>query len=186
MVALSSPVITLSAIYPLGHDQIYFQPEAQAQQAIDDAQSAINIAYTDLMLADSTGASITDLLDSLNSAITELNQARSAFNATDYSSAISLAESAQATADSVSTEATTRRSGTLVQQQAQIIIIIGVVIITIFVTYFALTRIIHYQREKKQEFLRMEIRLPDEEEEREDTWRSTHKRFSHCSWLALP
>ena len=164
MVALSSPVIALTTVSQFGHEQVYFQPEAQAQQAIDGAQSAINSAYTDLMLADSTGASITDLLGSLNGAITELNQARSAFNATDYPSAITLAESAQATADSVSIEASARRSATLVQQQAQIIIIIGVVIITVFITYFALTRIIRYQREKKREFLQMEIRLSDEED----------------------
>ena len=169
MVALSSPVITLTTVSPFGYEQVHFQPEAQAQQAIDDAQSAINSAFTDLMLADSTGASITDLLGSLNGAIIELNQARSAFNATDYPSAITLAESAQTTADSVSVEASTRRSATLVQQQAQIIIIIGVVIITVFITYFALTRIIRYQREKKRKFLRMEIRLPDKEEEGEDT-----------------
>ena len=169
MVALSSPVIALTTVSAYGHEQIYYQPEAQAQQAIDDAQSAINTAYADLMLADSTGASITDLLGSLNGAITVLNQARSAFNATDYTSAITLAESAQGTADSVSIEASTRRAATLVQQQALIIIIIAVVIITVFITYFALTRIIRYQREKKREFLRMEIRLSDEEEEGEDT-----------------
>lgn len=169
MVALSSPVIALTPVSQFRHEQAHFQPEAQAQQAIDDAQNAINTAYTDLMLADSTGATITDLLDSLNGAITELNQARSAFNATDYTSAITLAESAQTTADSVSIEASTRHSATLAQQQAQIIIIIGGVIITIFITYFALTRIIRYQREKKREFLRMEIRIPDEEEEGEDT-----------------
>ncbi len=164
MVALSSPVIALTTVYSFRYEHVSYQPEAQAQQAIDDAQSAINSAYTDLMLADSTGASITDLLSSLNGAITELNQARSAFNTTDYPSAITLAESAQATADSVSTEASARRSATLVQQQAQLIIIIGVVIITVFITYFALTRIIRYQREKKREFLRMEIRLSDEED----------------------
>ncbi|MFX0079050.1 MAG: hypothetical protein ACFE8O_07400 [Candidatus Hermodarchaeota archaeon] len=169
MVALSSPVIALNTSSPFGQKHVLLQPDAQAQQAIDAAQTAINTAYTDLMLADSTGASITDLLGSLNGAITELNQARSAYNDTDYTSAITLAESAQATADSVSIEASTRRSATLVQQQAQIIIIIGVVIITVFITYFALTRIIRYQREKKQEFLRMEIRLPDEEEDGEDT-----------------
>lgn len=169
MVALSSPVIALTTVAPLGHEPVYNQPEAQAQQAIDDAQSAINTAYTDLMLADSTGASITDLIDSLNEAITTLNHARSAFNATAYTSAITLAESAQGTADSVSIDASTRRAATLVQQQAQIIIIIAVVIITVFITYFALTRIIRYQREKKHEFLRMEIRLPDKEEEGEDT-----------------
>jgi hypothetical protein len=162
-------MIALPTVSQFEHEQVYFQPEAQAQQAIDNAQSAINSAYTDLMLADSTGASITDLQGSLNGAITELNQARSAFNATDYPSAITLAESAQATADSVSIEASTRRSTTLAQQQAQIIITIGAVIITVFITYFALTRIIRYQREKKREFLRMEIRLPDEEEDGEDT-----------------
>lgn len=169
MVALSSPAVALTPASPPGHEQIYFQPEAQAQQAINDAQSAINTAYSDLMLADSTGASITDLIGSLNNAITELNQARSAFNATDYSSAMTLAESAQTTADSVSIEASTRRAVMLAQQQARFIIVIGVVIITVFITYFVLTRIIRYQRQKKREFLRMEIRLPEEEEEGEDT-----------------
>ncbi|MFX1299450.1 MAG: hypothetical protein ACFFDE_00790 [Promethearchaeota archaeon] len=169
VVALISPTIVLTIGSPIESDQVLFQPEAQAQQAIDDAQSAINTAYTDLMLADSTGASITDLLDSLNGAIIELNQARSSLNATDYPSAITLAESAQATADAVSVEASARHSATIVQQQAQIIIIIGVVIITVFVTYFTLTRILRYQREKKREFLRMEIRLLEEEEDGKDT-----------------
>jgi hypothetical protein len=169
LVTVSSPVIALSTSNPLEHEQVFLQPEAQAQQAIDEAQTAINTAYTDLMLADSTGATINDLIGSLNGAVTELNQARSAFNASDYPSAITLAENAQATADSVSTEASTRRFATLAQQQAQIIIIIAVAVITVFITYFALTRIIRYRREKKQEFLRMEIRLPDEEEDSEDT-----------------
>jgi hypothetical protein len=148
---------------------VSLQPEAQAQQAIDEAQSAINTAYIDLVYADSAGASIIDLISSLNSAINVLNQARAAYNTNDYSSAITLAGNAQNTALSVSDQAGTRRFATLAQQQVQIIVIIAVVVITVFITYFALTRIIHYRREKKQEFLRMEIQLQDEEEEGEDS-----------------
>ena len=69
----------------------------------------------------------------------------------------------------MSEQAGIRSSATVAQLQLQIIIVIAVVVITIFITYFALTRIIRYQRDKKQEFLRMEIQLPDDEEEGQDS-----------------
>jgi len=142
-------------------------PQDQAQQAINGAQTAINIAYTNLAFADTVGSPIVDLIGTLNAAIVELNLARQAYIQTDYSTAITLAVNAQTTANTVSDEAQLRGVTTVAQTQAQIMLVIAVIVISIPLSYFVVTRWQQYRREKRREFLQMEIRLPDEEEEDE-------------------
>lgn len=149
---------------PAIHSSIY-QPEVEAQQAIDDAQTAINEAYLLLTIADSIGVEINDIISTLNGAINTLNQARSAFNASDYTTAMTLANTAQNTAEGVGTQAAQRYDATRVQLIIQIIIILAVVVIVIVVTYFAIRRWRTYRKQKRQEFLQMEIRLPEENKE---------------------
>lgn len=138
---------------------------SQALQAIDTAQSAINAAYINLVFADNAGSSITDLIGTLNGAITELNQARNAYTAADYATAITLAENAESTANAVSNEAYLRGVTTTAQVQAQIVFIFAVILISILASYFALSRWQQYRKQKRREFLQLEIRLPDDEEE---------------------
>ncbi|MFX1404224.1 MAG: hypothetical protein ACFE9D_07095 [Promethearchaeota archaeon] len=143
---------------------IHSQP-SQAQQAIDAAQNAINAAYINLVFADNAGSLITDLIGTLNGAITELNQARNAYAAADYATAITLAETAESTAHAVSNEAHLRGVTITAQIQAQIVFIFAVILISILASYFAISRWHQYRKQKQREFLRMEIRLPDDEEE---------------------
>lgn len=142
-------------------------PQHQAQEAIDAAQMAINTAYTTLTFADSVGSSITDLISTLNAAINELNQARIAYNRTDYSTAITLAESAETTAQAVGNEAQVRGTTTLSQTQAQLVLVFAVVLLSFPIGYIAITSWQKYRKEKRRAFLQMEVRLPDEEEEDE-------------------
>jgi hypothetical protein len=143
------------------------QPPAQAQQAIDAAQTAINSAYTRLAFADAAGSPIDDLIGTLNGAILELIQARQAYNQSDYSTAITLAANAETTANTVGDEAQLRGFTTLAQIQAQIVLVIVIILISIPVSYYAIARWQHYRKAKQHEFLRMEIRLPDDDEEDE-------------------
>jgi hypothetical protein len=137
----------------------------QAQQAINVAQTAINTAYTNLAFADAAGSSIMDLVATLNGAIIELNQARRAYNQTDYSTAISLAQGVETTANNVSDEAQLRGLTSISQTQGQIVLVFAVVLISLPASYMVVERWQKYRKQKKQEFLRMEIRLPDDEEE---------------------
>ncbi|MHA2406222.1 MAG: hypothetical protein ACXACH_05675, partial [Candidatus Hermodarchaeia archaeon] len=115
--------------------------------------------------ADAAGSSITDLIGTLNGAITELNQARHAHNLTDYSTAISLAQGAESTANNVSDEAQLRGLTSVSQTQSQIVLVFAVILISLPASYIVIDRWQRYRKEKRQEFLRMEIRLPDDEEE---------------------
>jgi hypothetical protein len=141
----------------------------QAQQAIDAAQSAINAAYSNLVFADSVGSSINDLIGSLNGAILDLNAARHAYNLTDYSTAITLAENAESAANTVSSEAQQRGVITTAQTQSQIIVTIAIVSIVLVGSYFAVTRWQKYRKQKRREFLQMEIRLTDDDDEEDAT-----------------
>jgi hypothetical protein len=144
---------------------VTFSQPSQAQQAIDAAQTAINDAYISLVFADNAGSPITDLIGTLNEAITELNQARNAYDAADYATAIILAENAESTANTVNNEAHLRGLTTTAQVQAQIVFIFAVILISVLASYFAVSRWQQYRKQKRREFLRMELRLPDDEEE---------------------
>ena len=154
---------------PIPATNVYQPLQDQAQQAIDTAQSAINTAYTNLAFADSVGSSINDLIGTLNEAIVELNQARQAYNLTDYSTAIILAEGAENTANTIRSEAQLRGITTVAQTQAMILPVVTVILISIPASYFVVTRWQRYRKEKRREFLRMEIQLPDDEKEDEKT-----------------
>lgn len=162
-------LITIPLFYhtPLTTHSFDYQPEIEAQQAINDAQTAINEAYLLLTIADLIGAEINDIIGTLNGAISTLNQARSAFNASDYTTAMTLADTAQHIAEDVGTQAAQRYDATRVHLLIQIIVILAVVVIVIVVTYFAIRRWRTYRKQKRQEFLQMEIRLPEENKESE-------------------
>ena len=169
LASLSLFSVSVQPIEPTPSFSVFHIQEAQALAAINAAQTAINTAYTNLAFADITGADITDLIGTLNTAINELDQARRAYNNTNYASAITLAENAQNTADSISEEAQIRRYTALIQLQVQAIIIIAFVVIAIIIGYFVVTRWQKYHKEKRREFMQMEIQLPNEEDEGETT-----------------
>jgi hypothetical protein len=130
-------------------------PQNQAQQAIEAAQTAINTAYTNLAFADAAGSPITDLIGTLNGAIIELNQARRAYNLTDYSTAISLAQGVETTAHNVSDEAQLRGLTSVSQTQAQILLVFAVILISLPASYMVIDRWQKYRKQKRHEFLRM-------------------------------
>ncbi len=165
LITLSSPGIIYSAFHSPFRFLVIPSQQSEAENAINAAQSAINIAYTHLVVADRTGAPIIDLIESLNNAIADLNQARTVYNNMDYTSAITLAGNAQYIADSITEQSQHRRIATLVQLQVQIILAIAVTAIVILVTYLALTRWYKYRKQQRRDLLQMEIRLPDEEDD---------------------
>jgi hypothetical protein len=176
LLLLTLPVLFLSlsvicnSIQSAGphHRLLYWQPSPnQAQQAIDDAQTAINTAYINLAFADSTGSEITDLISTLNGAISALNQARQAFNQTDYSTTVTLANEAATNAQTVSNEAQLRGLTTSAQTNSLIVVVIAVVLLSLPTSYFVIARLAQHRKEKRRAFLRMEIRLPDDEQEEE-------------------
>ena len=156
----------LTHLVGLAPETVLQQPTPnQAQQAIETAQNAINTAYTNLAFADAAGSSISDLINTLNGAINNLNQARHAYNLTNYSTAISLAQGAETTANTVSDEAHLRGLTSISQTQSQILLVIAVILISLPASYMIIDRWQKYRKQKRQEFLRMEIRLPEDEEE---------------------
>ncbi len=139
--------------------------EDQAQAAITDAQAAINSAVAVLIQADFTGADISDLIILLNSAIDELRIARAAFNLTDYSSAIQYAQNANALADQVSEDAHFRHFFAL---QNSVLQIGTIFIVILFVAGLSYSLFLYWTKREKQQrttLLRMEIRLPEKENE---------------------
>jgi hypothetical protein len=169
LVSLSSAGIVYSTFHSSSHRSVVPSQQSEAEQAISAAQTAINVAYNNLVVADRTGAPISDLIDNLNTAITYLNQARTAYTTTDYATAITQAENAQNTANSITEQSQTRRFATLAQLQVQLFLAIAVTVIVILITYFAVTRWYKYQKQQRRDLLQMEIRLPQEDEEGEDT-----------------
>jgi hypothetical protein len=151
----------------IGPIALAVQPGAEAQQAITTAQAALNTAFGEVVLADLARAPINDLVDSLNAAGATLNQARAAFNASDYASAIALAANAEATADTVRNQALNRRVDASLQGAMQVLIIVAGVGIALVATYLLLTRWRRYQQQRRRDLLRMEIRLPKQQEEEE-------------------
>jgi hypothetical protein len=140
----------------------------EAQQAIQTAQVAVNTAFSEVTLADLARAPIDDLVDTLNAALATLGQAQAAYNASDYAAAITLAADTQATADAVRNLALTRRTEATVQGAVQVLAIIGGVAIALVVTYLLVTRWRRYQRQRRRDLLRMEIRLPKEPKKEEE------------------
>jgi hypothetical protein len=138
--------------------------QTEAQQAIDTAQTAIYEAFGQITQADLAGADIADLVSNLNSAINNLNLARAAFDASDFTSATQLAEMAQDAAEVVINEAQSRLTLTLTNSLIQLILIGIVIITTVIVTYFLITRWQKHRRQQTRKLLGMEIRLPKEGE----------------------
>ena len=138
--------------------------QSAAQQAIDSAQTAINVAYVNLRTADAAGAQVTDLIGTLNNAIRDLTQARSAYDATNYGQAISLATNAENNATTVTSEAQSRGQAAVLQFQVQLTVTIALVVIVVVIVYFAITRWQRYRKQQKREFLQMRIQLPDDDQ----------------------
>lgn len=141
--------------------------QGEALQAITDAQTALNAAFKEVMLADLARAPISDLVAALNDAIATLGQARAAFNATDYASAVTFAANAETAADAIGTQALNRRAEANLQGALQILAVVGGVVITVAVAYLLLTRWRRYQQQRRRDLLRTEIRLPDRPKEEE-------------------
>ncbi|MFX1475157.1 MAG: hypothetical protein ACFFCO_06760 [Promethearchaeota archaeon] len=138
--------------------------QTEAQQAIDTAQTAIYEAFGQITQADLVGADITDLVSGLNLAINNLNLAHAAFDASDFTSAIQLAEMAQSAAEVIINEAQSRLALTLTSSLIHLLLI-GIVIVTaVIVTYFLITRWQKHRQQQTRRLLGMEIRLPREEE----------------------
>jgi len=136
--------------------------EEEARQAIAAAQGAVNLAFSEVVLADLAHAPIGDLVSSLNGAIATLDQAQRAFNGSDYTSAVALAGNAKAAADTVRDQAQNRRVEANLQGAMQILIVAAGVAIGLVVTYLLVTRWRTYQRQRRRDLLRMEIRLPEQ------------------------
>jgi signal transduction histidine kinase len=139
--------------------------QSEALQAINSAQAAINTAYTQVRTADAAGAQVSDLISTLNTAIRDLNQARTAYDAANYGQAITLATSVGNEADVVTSEAQNRAHIATTQFQVQLIAAITLVVVVVVVLYFGITRWQRYRKQKKREFLQMRIQLPDDEQE---------------------
>ncbi len=154
-------IIGLSNGLALALKQSDFQNEAQ--QAIDTAQTTIYEAFNQITQTDLAGADITDLASALNTAINNLNLARAAFNASEFTTAIQLAESAQNTAEGVIDEAQRRLAIALTNSATQILLVCVVVVTAVIITYMLITRWKKHRRQQTREILRMKIRLPKEE-----------------------
>jgi hypothetical protein len=139
--------------------------QSEAQQAINSAQTAINTAYVNVRTADAAGAQVTDLIGTLNNAIHDLNQARSAYDMTNYGQAISLATNAENNATTVTSEAQSRGQAAVLQFQVQLTATITLVVIIVVIVYFVITRWQRYRKQQKREFLQMRIQLPDDDQE---------------------
>ena len=142
----------------------YTASQVEAQEAIDAAQTTIYVAFRKITQADMAGADIRDLVAELNSAIRDLNLARNAFSASDFTGAISFAESAQNTAEEVFNEAQSREVIATTNSMIQILIILSVIVAAVVFAYFLITRWRKQKQQHTRTLLRVGIRLPKEEE----------------------
>jgi cytochrome bd-type quinol oxidase subunit 2 len=139
----------------------------EAQQAINEAQDAIYSALGHIAEVNLAGAPITDFVTSLNDAIEILTQARAAYNASNFEYATLLAGNAKNAAELVSQQAQTCLTETRINAAIQLLITITILIVVVVITYFLITRWRDQKRKRTQDLLRMEIRLPTQEEEGE-------------------
>lgn len=139
----------------------------EAQQAINEAQDAIHTALGHVAEADLAGAQITDFAAALNDAIETLTQARAAYNASDFTSANQLAGNAQNDAETVGQQAQARLIETRTNAAIQTLVTIIILIVVVVITYLLITRWREHKRKRIQALQRMEIRLPNQEEEGE-------------------
>ncbi len=118
-------LLTVTAIFLLTIIiPIYYAPITAASSETDSIQAAnnsINQAYTSILLAEKSGANVTQLLTSLNVAAELLAQADNAYLAGNLNSVNSNAENARLIANQVSGEAITMRSASLTNSQNQLL-----------------------------------------------------------------
>ena len=141
-------------------------PQASANRAINEAQDSIYSAYKSVAQADQAGGAVSNLVDQLNTAISLLEDAKDSYEQEDYSTANEKAVEAKNIAVTVEKNADDLRARSNFTRSIQMIVIPIIVVLAVIFGFIFLKRGWKWlERKADEEFLEMEVVVPEEEEE---------------------
>ncbi|MCK5587348.1 MAG: hypothetical protein KAI34_01315 [Candidatus Lokiarchaeota archaeon] len=141
-------------------------PQASANRAINEAQDSIYSAYKSVAQADQAGGDVSNLVDQLNTAISLLEDAKDSYEQEDYSTANEKAVEAKNIAVTVEKNADDLRARANFTRSLQMIVIPIIVVLAVIFGFIFLKRGWKWlERKADEEFLEMEVVVPEEEEE---------------------
>ncbi|MFX1464926.1 MAG: hypothetical protein ACFFA5_00430 [Promethearchaeota archaeon] len=140
--------------------------QASANRAINEAQDSIYVAYKSIAQADQAGGDVSNLVDQLNTAVSLLEEAKDLYEQEDYSAAYDKAVEAKSIAETVKQNADDLQARANFAKTLQIIVIPVVIVLVVIFSYIFIKRGWKWlERKADEEFLEMEIGIPEEEEE---------------------
>ncbi len=141
-------------------------PQASANRSINEAQDSIYSAYKSVAQADQAGGDVSNLVDQLNTAISLLEDAKDSYEQEDYSTANEKAVEAKNIAVTVEKNADDLRARANFTRSLQMIVIPIIVVLAVIFGFIFLKRGWKWlERKADEEFLEMEVVVPEEEEE---------------------
>lgn len=141
-------------------------PQASANRAINEAQDSIYLAYKSVAQADQAGGDVSKLVDQLNTAISLLDEAKDSYEQEDYSTAYEKAVEAKNIAETVEKNADDLQARANFTRILQMIVIPIVVVLAVIFSFIFIKRGWKWlERKADEEFLEMEVGIPEEEEE---------------------
>ncbi len=140
--------------------------QASANRAINEAQDSIYVAYKSIAQAEQAGGDVTNLVDLLNTAVSLLEDARDSYEQEDYSTAYEKAVEAESIAETVKQNADDLQARASFARTLQIIVIPLAIVLAVIFSYIFIKRGWKWlERKADEEFLEMEIGIPEEEED---------------------
>ena len=140
--------------------------QASANRAINEAQDSIYVAYKSIAQAEQAGGDVSNLVNQLNTAVSLLDEARDSYEEEDYSAAYDKAVEAKSIAETVEQNADDLQARASFARALQIVVIPLVIVLAVIFSYIFIKRGWKWlERKADEEFLEMEIGIPEEDED---------------------
>jgi hypothetical protein len=160
-------LITSLIVFHIGMGSLAYaeSSQASANRAINEAQDSIYEAYKSIAQADQAGGDVSNLVDQLNTAVLLLEEARESYNQDDYSTAFDKAVEAKNIAETVEQNADDLQARANFARILQLIVIPLIIVLAVIFSYIFLKKGWKWlERKADEEFLEMEIGIPEEDE----------------------
>jgi vacuolar-type H+-ATPase subunit I/STV1 len=159
-------IIASLIVFYIGSPVYAESTQASANRAINEAQDSIYVAYKSIAQAEQAGGDVSNLVDQLNNAVTLLEEARGSYEQEDYSAAYEKAVEAKSIAETVEQNADDLQARANFARILQLIVIPLVIVLAVIFSFIFIKRGWKWlERKADEEFLEMEIGIPEEEEE---------------------
>ena len=158
-------IIASLIVFYIGSPVYAQSSQASANRAINEAQDSIYVAYKSIADAEQAGGDVSNLVDQLNNAISLLEEARDSYEQEDYSTAYEKAVEAKSIAETVEQNADDLQARANFARILQLIVIPLVIVLVVIFSFIFIKRGWKWlERKADEEFLEMEIGIPEEEE----------------------